>query len=428
MCFYNKFRLFLSVIGLCVGLFVFTTGNILIDSYYNEVTKDSMQMAKNTVALKYESPEHIDKNKICTEASLPTIEVISAAEKTMIFAKKYQNKSLCTLTATMVGVSETKNIIPIKSTDENFLITKTSLIKGRAISNADVANKNNVVIIDELTEKLLFPDGNSLGSQIKLNVSIPGVSNISTKEQEQVDIKQCTIIGVIKNSYYQTLENMKYNKFISNPLEQTNLNTVIYFPLSYVSDSFELTSQKILAWSDLSDYKIHKLKNKLTLYKNHSLKPFFSYDIIDRETIIADTHKELEPLKLFLVVIMVILLLISGINAMSTMFFSVKERINEIGIKKALGASKIEILNQFIIEGILVALISSVITIFFSCLTVLLVENYLNNNLFILFGANFTADNLLLPISVAILYGFIFSLIPSYYGARIKVTDSLRFE
>ncbi|MBZ4666689.1 hypothetical protein [Mahella sp.] len=74
------------------------------------------------------------------------------------------------------------------------------------------------------------------------------------------------------------------------------------------------------------------------------------------------------------------------------------------------------------------AFIASIIAIIFSCGTVLLIQKYLNENMYILFEADFILPNLLLPVLVAIIYGFVFSIIPSYYGSRIKVTDSLRFE
>ena len=81
-------------------------------------------------------------------------------------------------------------------------------------------------------------------------------------------------------------------------------------------------------------------------YLKPSLKEFTSYDLVDKDTVLRRARNL--DLCNFLILIMVVLLIISGINIMSIMFFSVKERINEIGIKSP-GATKIEILNQFII-------------------------------------------------------------------------------
>ena len=428
MCFYNKFRFFLSVIGLFVGLFVFTTGNILIDSYYNENKKNAAQMDKNIVALSYESEDRIDKQTIYKNNSNFVGEAIFATEKTTIFAEKYQNDLICSLSTSIVGVSNIDNLIPIQSTKGGFLIAKSGLLRGRFINGNDIATSNNVIVIDEFTESLLFPNGNSIGSSITLDVSLPGISDISNESEtgDQAKKTQCVVIGVIKNCYFQTQEKMRFDKFCKNASESIQLNTIIYCPISYVNNNFEISPQKFLIWNEGSNNQ--KIKDSLNLYKNQSLKEFSSYNVIDRSSVVAKSINELKPMKVFLTLIMLILLIISGINAMNIMFFSIKERINEIGIKKALGATKLEILNQFIIEGMIMSFISSIMAIIIACLTVLLIQTYLNEKLFVLFEVVFTPSNLLLPILVAFLYGFIFSVIPSYYGARIKVTDSLRFE
>lgn len=427
MCFYNKFRFFLSVIGLFVGLFVFTTGNILIDSYYKENIKDAQQMDVSTVALRYESLDRIDKDSICKNYSGQVTEAIFNNTKTTIYAKRYQNGSLCSLSAKIAGISNMNDTIPIMSANGELLTAKSSLLKGRLINANDLAINNNVVVIDEFTESLLFPNGDSIGASITFNVSMPGESDVSSSSDtgEYVEKKSCTVIGVIKNSYCSTKENMKYKKFCKNGADSTHLETMIYCPLSYVKTTFDISSQKILIWNSGN---IQKIKESLALYKQQSLQEFSLYDILDRNSVVAQNVAELTPLKIFLTLIMVILLFISGINAMNTMFFSIKERINEIGIKKALGATKIDILNQFIMEGMIMAFIASIIAIICSCFIVLLIQIYLNEYMFILFEIDFTLSNLLLPIFVALIYGFVFSVIPCYYGAVIKVTDSLRFE
>ena len=428
MCFYNKFRFFLAVIGLFVGLFVFTSGNILMDSYYNESIKNASQMEENVVALKYEATEEINKNDIYGKQSTPTLESVFSSEKPLIYVKKYTNDTMCALTANIIGVSEISSVIPIQYTDEEYILAKPTLVKGRMINSSDIAQTNNVAIIDEFTESLLFPAKDSIGKQIIFNIEIPGVSNNSSKTENVPEIRKCTVIGVISCGYHGLQERMKYNKYISGLANSINLNTVIYTPKSYLLENYKMSAKKIIAWSSNDTSEAQQIKESISLYKNQSLKEFASYDIVDKNTVLSQAKEELEPLRIFLALIMVVLLMISGINAMSTMFFSVKERINEIGIKKALGATKVEILNQFIIEGMMMAFIASIFTVVLSAITVLVLQKYLNEKLFVLFEINLTYSNILLPIFVAIIYGFIFSVIPSYYGAKIKVTDSLRFE
>jgi putative ABC transport system permease protein len=390
--------------------------------------KDSLQMSSDVVALEYESNDTMNKSDIFNGQGVATLDVVSSAEKSLIYARKYSNDTMCTLAAKIVGVSEIDRMIPIPFGDEDILISNPSLVKGRLITPTDVAKQNNVVVIDRLTEALLYPDEESVGKQITLNVDIPGATSSSLGADEAIETKTLKIIGVVENNYSAVKEKMRYQKYLSNPLETANLNTVIYCPITYAVKNLETSDQKMYAWHSDDDMKLQKIREKIEIYRNQELKEFSMYRIIDRASIIEQTETQLEPLRLFLVLIMIVLLLISGVNAMSTMFFSVKERINEIGIKKALGATRLEILNQFIIEGILIALIAAVCTVVISSVAVIVVQKYMNEKLFMVFDICFTASNMLVPILVAIIYGFAFSVVPSYYGARIKVTDSLRFE
>ena len=113
---------------------------------------------------------------------------------------------------------------------------------------------------------------------------------------------------------------------------------------------------------------------------------------------------------------------------MSIMFFAVKERINEIGIKKALGATSLDILNQFITEGIFMALIAAIMSVTLGIVFTIALQGYLTEFLYISFEAHINIRNVVTPLLVAVIYGFIFSIIPSVYGARFKITESLRFE
>ena len=430
MCFYNRVRFFLSIIGLFIGLFIFTLGNILIDSYYHESIKSGMQMNENVVVLDYGLNEILDKNTIYSSnriAATDITEIITSSEKSLVYAKKYEDEIL-TLTAKLVGVSSMNDTIPIPYNDDEILIGDVELVKGRLINANDIALKSEVVVIDEFTESLLYPDGKSIGQELILNIDIPGSANNSLTSEETPVIRKCIIIGVVKNNYSSFQEEMKYRKFMSNKQESVNLDTMIYFPITYVHDSFEISNRKFIVWNSTDKRELATLKNVLMNYQNQYLEDFSSYYVFDRGAIMIQIKEQFNPMRIFLVIIMTALLIISGINAMSTMFFSIKERINEIGIKKALGASKLEILNQFIIEGILMALIASIFTVFLSCVIAIFIQKYINNHLFTVFEIQFSYGNIFLPVLVAIVYGFIFSLIPSYYGAKIKVTDSLRFE
>jgi putative ABC transport system permease protein len=114
---------------------------------------------------------------------------------------------------------------------------------------------------------------------------------------------------------------------------------------------------------------------------------------------------------------------------MNTMLFSIKERINEIGIRKAIGAFNNDILSQFIFEGFVYGLLSAIIGI---CVSISIMSQVV-----ILWGEEIfgrttriiiSKEAVLLSLAAAILVSVLASIIPAIYASRIKVSQALKFE
>ena len=96
------------------------------------------------------------------------------------------------------------------------------------------------------------------------------------------------------------------------------------------------------------------------LTQRHGTKDFFILNTDDiRQTITQTT----EILTLLIASIAVISLVVGGIGVMNIMLVSVSERVNEIGVRMAVGARRSDILQQFLIEAVLVCLIGGVLGI-----------------------------------------------------------------
>jgi putative ABC transport system permease protein len=119
---------------------------------------------------------------------------------------------------------------------------------------------------------------------------------------------------------------------------------------------------------------------------------------------------------------------ISGVTIMSVTFFSVKERIPEIGIRKAFGAKKRDILGQFMVEMLIMGVFASIMAVIVGIILCHLIEYFVSKKLFIDFSMYYSVKQFLLPIFIGICEIIGFAVSPSFYAANINVIKSLKFE
>ena len=113
-------------------------------------------------------------------------------------------------------------------------------------------------------------------------------------------------------------------------------------------------------------------------------------------------------------------LLVGGIGVMNIMFVSVKERTREIGVRKALGATRRAILFQFLVEAVLICFMGGVIGVALAAL----VAYGLNQ----VFTAQLSFGTVLLAFGICAVVGVAFGLIPAWQAARSKPIEALRYE
>jgi putative ABC transport system permease protein len=113
-------------------------------------------------------------------------------------------------------------------------------------------------------------------------------------------------------------------------------------------------------------------------------------------------------------------LLVGGIGVMNIMFVSVKERTREIGVRKALGATRRAILLQFLVEAVAVCLIGGIIGIGLSALVTILINK--------VFTAYLAPGTVALAFGICVGVGVVFGFVPAWSAARANPIDSLRYE
>ena len=113
-------------------------------------------------------------------------------------------------------------------------------------------------------------------------------------------------------------------------------------------------------------------------------------------------------------------LVVGGIGIMNIMFVSVKERTREIGVRKAIGATKGMIMGQFLMEAVTICLIAGLIGLFLAYISSIFINKIFPSTLPL--GLSISA------VLLSMIVGVVSGMIPSYRAANLDPIDALRYE
>jgi putative ABC transport system permease protein len=146
------------------------------------------------------------------------------------------------------------------------------------------------------------------------------------------------------------------------------------------------------------------------------------FSVLTQTDKLADANKVVSLLTGFVAGIAAISLVVGGIGILNIMLVSVTERTQEIGIRKAIGATNRQIMNQFLTEAVILSVTGGIIGIIVSLLT-----NYLIR-IFTDLAPVLTWPIIALAFAVSVLVGIIFGVTPALTAARKRPIDALRYE
>lgn len=283
----------------------------------------------------------------------------------------------------------------LEGTTESFLeVRNAQVAQGRFFSNFEVQKQFNVAVVGTEVVTNLFGGSNPIGETIQIN-RLP-----------------FTVIGVLKSQGSSGMTNNDDRVLIPVTTAMSRLTGGKYVNSIYVSAvSAEQMTQ---AQADTTS----------TLRAQHNLRPSESDDfrITSQSDILSTAQAVSGSMTALLSGIAAISLIVGGIGVMNIMLVSVTERTREIGIRKAIGAKKRDILRQFLIEAVTLSLFGGVIGILLGIGAALAVSKL---------GGMATAITIS-PVLYAFLtstaVGVIFGVYPARKAAQLKPIDALRYE
>ncbi len=388
----NKIRAFLTTLGILIGvaaiIFIFT----LIQAINRYVEGEFANLGSTTVYVS-KFPWVITGNYFELRNRPPiTIREYRALERyatyprwmTPVFESmrtiEYRSKTL-----------ESVYVVGCNAQYTETHNTETEL--GRWFTASEVRSARPVCIIGQSVKEELFGKENPIGKRIKIN-GLP-----------------YKVIGVLEK---------KGSFFGFNMDNQTIIPYTTFRGYTFNRRSITIA----LKVENPDDLEPMKDEIRGILRQVRKLSPRESDNFaINQQDMLTDFYRKLTGTS-FLVVIIIatISLVVGGIGIMNIMLVSVTERTREIGIRKAVGATRRQIMFHFITESLAISLVGGVLGVMVGVLAAQVPLSYMH------LESGVTVGTVLIGFFFAAAVGFISGLYPAYKAARLNPIDALRYE
>ncbi len=393
----NKMRSGLTMLGIVIGVAAVIALVALGSGTQAQVTEQFESLGSNLLtissgaisfrgmSLGAASAQSLTNYDVKAIAQLATSVSAIAPQYSVNAQVVYGNKNTQT---TVLGVT------PDYLTVRNFQVES-----GRFIDSLDLTNQDKVAVLGATVAEDLFGETllDPLGKTIKIN-----------RQNYQ-------IVGLLASKGLGGFQ---------------NLDDQVFIPLSTAQIKFGgagTTSLRAIDVQVVSTDKMEWAKAELTaiLRASHGLAAGQSDDftVFDQTQMVETVGEVVGIFTVLLGSIAAISLVVGGIGIMNIMLVSVTERTREIGIRKAVGAKRRDILAQFLAEAVVLSLLGGVIGILAGYSVAQVITPLLGGTRVLL-----SSSSVIMALSVSIGMGLFFGTYPASRAASLNPIDALRYE
>lgn len=397
----SKLRTFLTVVGIVIGIAAVIIVMSAGEGLKGQITDQLDAFGTNIIQIepKVPSTSHVSSENAMAQAQGVQITTLTKEDGEAIGKlKNVANHYAALVDQEIITYLDANKVITVIGTESSFIdMDKSEVAQGRFFNPDEENDLSRVAVLGNKLARTLFGNQDPVGQQVKIGQT------------------QFKVVGVLQE---------RGNTF------GFDFDNIAYLPLT--------TLQKIVMGVDHVQWITAQMKNP-------SLEQETADDIIqllrDRHEISDSKYDDFavmtmtemrdmidtifNAITLLLIALAGISLLVGGVGIMNIMYVSVSERTFEIGLRKAVGAKKTQVLWQFLFEAIIVTLLGGVVGIAIGLFISWLVS-------FIAGQLGFSWSFVLPPESIAIAFGFcgavglIFGYYPAKQAAEMDVISALR--
>jgi len=295
------------------------------------------------------------------------------------------------MTMTVEGVERAVNLVGV--TDGYQTIRRLLIVRGRYFDIGDMEMRSKVCLITTQLAERNFGQENPVGKSIRMGELTFTVIGVFRERVETFGLSE-----IQENSVLLPFPLMKY-----------------YTGTNYVG--------ALYVQADKAE-EVPSVQHQLARLLKSRHPPEAEYKVQTLTAILGAARNISLALTIVLIVIAAIALLISGIGIMNIMLVTVTERTREIGIRKAIGAARQEILYQFLVESFLISGGGAVIGILLGIAVPVVAQSFLPGNL----RVPVSSLSVVIAFVVSCSTGLFFGYLPANQAASLQPVESLRYE
>jgi putative ABC transport system permease protein len=394
----NKLRSILTLLGIAVGVFsiisVMTAMGVLVNSIQSGITflgANTFQVQRTSPMMGGDIKEELkmmNRRKITYEQAIRVKENATLATAVGIFCYLNTNKVI----VAEDGKKTNPNVSITGRDVESFLANNWIIEDGRLFSQAEINSGSYVAILGSDVVKKLYPKNDPIGQTIR------------------VDGRKYQVIGTLQSKGSVLGGGDQLYALIP-------LNTFFNVYGKDQEFSFKVQAEPI----NMEDC-MEQVTGIMRAVRHVPPGAEDDFSITSNDSLINQFNDFTKYLRLGIIIVSSIALLAAGVGIMNIMLVSVTERTREIGIRKAVGARKTNIMTQFVLEAVLLSEFGGVIGIIFGILC--------GNIIAFSFDAQpiIPYDWVTIGFVSCSIIGITFGVYPAWKAANLDPIESLRYE